>query len=89
MVRGAAAWVADPEGGAGVGTVRTDRLAVMTVPLTAWADAGRLAGDLAMGRTLTVGLGAHDLRSVRRVLHRAAVGFRRIRRGLGLPESAG
>ena len=55
MVRCAAAWVADPEGGAGVGTVRTDRLPMMTVPLTAWA----------------------------------AVGFRRIRRGLGLPESAG
>jgi hypothetical protein len=55
MVRCAAAWVADPEGGAGVGTVRTDRLPVTTVPLTAWA----------------------------------AVGFRRIRRGLGLPLSAG
>jgi hypothetical protein len=89
MVRCAAAWVADPEGGAGVGTVRTDRVAVMTMPLTARADAGRLAGDLAMGRTLTVGLGTRDLSSVRQALHRAAVGFRRIRRGLGLPESAG
>jgi len=89
MVRCAAAWVADPEGGAGVGTVRTDRVAVMTMPLTARADAGRLAGDLAMGRTLTVGLGARDLSSVRGALHRAAVGFRRVRRGLGLAEPAG
>jgi hypothetical protein len=61
----------------------------MTMPLTAWADAGRLAGDMAMGRTLTVGLGARDLNSVRGALHRAAVSFRRVRRGLGLAEPAG
>jgi hypothetical protein len=83
-----------------VGTVRTDRVAVMTVPLTAGAGLGvgsqgsaiisaPLAGDLAMGRALTVGLDARDLSSVRRVPHRGAAGSRRIRRGLGLPGPVG